>query len=182
MVFRRIYWRSLVLQEQNIFLNGGDGHSIEWETDLFEEKLENYGIITIKAQRFGLFTRIESQGTRLKSTTNKKCLLGRDIPDNLKPSMTLTGHVGGLILHEGSSVNGNIVLHHGDVYRERRGRPPAEYRKKLIIRESPKLPFDSLLIPELIYNLDSDLVMFLASKNAINGSKTMGNQNDPFFK
>ncbi|HEX3020758.1 MAG TPA: hypothetical protein VHP36_10670 [Chitinispirillaceae bacterium] len=164
------------------FLNGGDGHSMEWETDRFEESIGNYGKILLKIRKFGLFSRIESQGIRLKNTCTISGLFGRDIPDILKPSLTLTGHVGGLILHEGSAIEGQIVLHHGDIYRERRGRPIAEYQKKLIIRESQDLPFDSLLIPELIGDLNKTHISLLSSKNALTGYLSDSNLRDCLLK
>lgn len=151
------------------FLNGGDGHSMDWETERFEEALGDYGKILLKSRKFGLFDRIESQGVRFKTTCTINGLFGRDVPGVLKPSLTLTGHVGGLILHEGSVIEGQIVLHHGDIYRERRGRPLAEYQKKLIIRESQDLPFDSLLIPELMVNFDKMHSSLLSYGNSLTG-------------
>jgi len=152
------------------FLNGGDGHSMDWETERFEESLEDYGKIILKCRKFGLFTRIESQGIRQITTFTISGLFGRDIPTILKPSLTLTGHVGGLILYEGSTVEGHIVLHHGDIYRERQGKPLADYQKKLIIRESQNLPFDSVLIPELIAKFNKTHISLLSYGKALSGN------------
>ncbi len=164
------------------FLNGGDGHSMDWETDRFEESFGEYGKVTLKSRKFGLFSRIESMGVRLRTTCTISGLFGRDVPGILKPSLTLTGHVGGLILHEGSSIDGQIVLHHGDVYRERRGRPLADYQKKLIIRESHDLPFDSLLIPELFSDLNKTHISLLSHDNALSGNLSDNNLREYILK
>jgi hypothetical protein len=164
------------------FLNGGDGHSMDWETERFEETFGDYGKILLKSRKFGFFSRIESQGIRQRTTFTIHGLFGRDIPVILKPSLTLTGHVGGLILHEGSTIEGHIVLHHGDIYRERRGRPLADYQKKLIIRESPDLPFDSVLIQELIADFDNTHISLLSYGNALRGNRSDDNLSEYILK
>ncbi|NLD99429.1 MAG: hypothetical protein GX640_06095, partial [Fibrobacter sp.] len=161
---------------------GGDGHTITWETDRFEETLENYGSIILKNGRFGLFSRIESRGLLLQSVDTVSGIAGRDIPLNLQPSLTLSGHVGGLILYNGSSIDGQVVLHHGDIYRERRGRPLSEYQNRLIIRESPSLPFDSLAIPKLFEQLNNAHISLLSSKNVITANVLISNPKDTLFK
>lgn len=179
--------QAILLAESGItraeyFLNGGDGHDMYWETEKYDETVEDYGKILLNAKRFGLFTRIESKGIRVNTTCTLNGLFGRNIPDILKPSLTLTGHVGGLILHEGSTVDSYIVLHHGDIYNERRGRPLAEYQKRLIIRESPGLPFDSLLIPELMSKLNSTHILLLSNSNSLTGNITINSTDEKLLK
>lgn len=164
------------------FLNGGDGHTMDWETDKFEERVQNYGNISIRCKRFGLFSEIESQGVRLKTSCTINGLFGRDIPDILKPSLTLTGHVGGLILYEGSGIDGFIVLHHGDIYLEKRGRPLAEYQNKIILRESRELPFDSTIIPEITGKMNKTHISLLSCKNAFTGNMIVDNMKDSLLK
>lgn len=164
------------------FLNGGDGHGMDWETDLYEEVINGYGLIRVTNKRFGLFTRIISKGIRLRDTCTISGLFGREIPEILTPSLTLTGHVGGLVLKDGSSVEGSIVLHHGEIYREKRGRPLSEYRNRLIIRESPSLPFDSTLIPELFDKLGKKWVISLSEKGALAGNLYLTNPEDSLLK
>lgn len=163
------------LTRAEYFLNGGDGHSMDWETERFEESFGDYGKNILKSRKFGLFSRIESQGIRQKATFTISGLFGRDVPAILKPSLTLTGHVGGLILHEGSSIEGQIVLHHGDIYRKRRGRPLADYQKRLITRESQDLPFDSVLIPQLVSDLNKTHITLLSYGNVLNGNLSDNN-------
>jgi hypothetical protein len=57
--------------------------------------------------------------------------------------------VGGLVLKNGSTVEGNITLHHGFVYERKGGKPLNDYNRRLSLRESPSLPFDTLLLPAL---------------------------------
>lgn len=63
------------------------------------------------------------------------------------------------------------MLHHGDIYRKRRGRPLADYQKKLVIRESKDLPFDSVLIPQLVSDLNKTHITLLSYSNVLNGIK-----------
>ena len=131
------------------FLNGGDGHSIGWETNGYEEKVDTFGIIQLRVARFGLFSRVSSTGIRRTTAYSMAGLFGRTVPGILEPALTLTGHVGGLILHKGSSVEGKVVLHHGYVYARKKGRPLPDYTRRLILRESGRLPFDSLALKDI---------------------------------
>jgi hypothetical protein len=146
------------------FLNGADGHDMNWETDKYEEQIDDYGKIQIKAEKFGLFSRIVSKGIKLNTEYTLSGLYGRGVPGILNPSLTLTGHVGGLILKGGSDIENLIVLHHGEIYREKRGKPLTDYRKRLINRISPSFPFDSTVIPDLMNNLDKDFKYMLSNK------------------
>jgi hypothetical protein len=143
---------------------------MDWETDNFEETVDSFGTIKISNKRFGLFSKITSVGKRINSEYTVSGLFGRDIPELLKPSLTLTGHVGGLVLYEGSKIDGYIVLHHGDIYRDKRGTPLKEYRDKLIIRESQQLPFDSMAIPKLFQQMANVHTTSLSDKGAITGN------------
>jgi hypothetical protein len=164
------------------FLNGGDGHSMSWETDSLKEDINTYGTILIRNKNFGLFSKLVSVGKFLNESYTISGLVGRDIPKNLMPSLTITGHVGGLVLQDGSSVDGFIVLHHGEVYKNKYGSPMVEYRKQLIIRESPSLPFDSLLIPKLFERMENERISLPDGKNRFNGNLNIDNSNDSAIK
>jgi len=170
------------LTRAEYFLNGGDGHSMDWETEKYEESFGDYGKVILKSTKLGLFSRIESQGIRQKATFTISGLFGRDVPAILRPSLTLTGHIGGLILYEGSTIEGQIVLHHGDIYRERRGRPLADYQNKLIIRESSDLPFDSVLIPKLFSDLNKIHISLLSYDKALSGNLSDNNLSEYVMK
>lgn len=163
------------------FLNGGDGHDVNWETAGFEEKVGDYGAIHLSVERFGFFSRVVSTGTRQATSCTVNRLFGRTVPKLLEPSLTLTGHVGGLILQKGSSVEGKIVLHHGYVYARKKGQPLREYTRRLTLRESPLLPFDTLLIPELFEKLKAERAAFLKNSKA-KGSIMIDHTNDTLLK
>jgi hypothetical protein len=117
---------------------------------------------------------------KLHNVQSEPGLFGRDIPELLKPSLTLTGHVGGLVLFEGSRNDGYIVLHHGDIYRDKRGAPLKEYHNRLIIRESQQLPFDSLAIPKLFEQMAKVHTSSLSDKEAITGNLEILSSEDSF--
>jgi hypothetical protein len=124
------------------FLNGGDGNDLAWQTERFDEELRGYGSIQLSCRQFGLSAGIISTGNRMSKKYSKEGLAWRDTPEELAPVLTLSGHVGGVVLDKGSSVDGAVVLHHGEVVRgKRRDRIPGSV-KWTIIRESPPFPFD----------------------------------------
>ena len=160
------------------FLDGGDGHSIDWETSGYEERVDTFGTFTMVVERFGLFSRVVSTGHR-QATTETLCgLVGRTIPNTLAPSLTLTGHIGGLILHKGSEVEGNVVLHHGYIYARKRGNPLPEYVRRLALRGSPPLPFDSLELPYRFSELERQKTQYIKTLPRINGPVTIDSDND----
>ena len=156
---------------------------MDWETNLLQENIPGFGDIKLLHKKFGLFSRVVSQGIRIKDTCTISGLFGRNLPPILQPTLTLTGHVGSLVLYEGSSIDGYIVLHHGEIYRNRRGRPLSEYQNRLIIRESPSLPFDSTKIPLLFDKFSTEYQRLLRNKNAISGNMHIDkNTNDSILQ
>ncbi len=134
------------IERAEFFLNGGDGHDLSWETPGLDEDMEPYGSIHLESSRFGGYARVKSVGTCRRSEHALRVLLGRDIPPELGPTVTLTGRIGGLIIDRNSALTGTVVLHHGDV---RAG--DVNSRSRTHIRgaeawmrheESPPLPFD----------------------------------------
>jgi hypothetical protein len=164
------------------FLNGGDGHSFGWETPGYEETIDSIGKITIAVERFGLYARVRSTGKRLSCERTIQTLFGRSVPEPLMPSLTLTGHVGGLILHNGSRVEGQIVLHHGSVYSKKNGAPLPDYARRLTQRESPPLPFDSLQLPMLFAKWQQRMETFGKAEGGIPGPLILDGQKDTLVK
>jgi len=173
------------------FLNGGDNHDMSWETPLFEEPVKDYGLIQISVTRFGAFSKIVSTGKRIAAQYAITAIFGRNPLQVLEPSLTLTGHVGGLVLQEGSNIQGTIVLHHGDISEKSNGKPLAEYQKRLVTRQSPSLPFDSLYIVKLFDALASRDSLILGSatntpskenEKKINGTDSAQSSDTMIFK
>jgi mannose/fructose/N-acetylgalactosamine-specific phosphotransferase system component IIB len=151
------------------FLSGGDDHSIDWETEKYDEKVNDFGSINIRNTRFGAYSQIESKGIRLDYGCTIKGLFGRDIPDLLDPTITLTGHTGGLDLRENSSINGSVAMFHGKIKNS---------TIPIIIKESPSLPFDTTAISIMIKKYNELFVKMLSGKNAISGNAQFSNDND----
>lgn len=152
------------------FLNGGDGHQLDWETENYSEDLNTFGKITLKNSRFGVFTKIESKGNRLDYSCTIKGLFGRDIPEILEPTITLTGHIGGLELKDNSKITGTVVLFHGGIKQHS--------QSQVIIRESPSLPFDTMALPLMSKDCNEQFVKMLSGKNAISGNKIFFDNKD----
>lgn len=151
------------------FLSGGDGHSLDWETENYSENVNTFGTISLKNLRFGAFTRIEARGIRLDYTCTIKGLFGRDIPEALDPTITLTGNTGGLELKNNSEVTGYVVLSHGRIKHR---------QDQVIIRESPSLPFDTKALSAMFKKYNKQFVKMLSGKNAVSGSKEFTDNND----
>jgi len=160
------------------FLDGNDGHSIDWETPGYEERIDTFGVFTLVVERFGLFSRAASTGHRKTATETLRGLFGRTVPNTLAPSLTLTGHIGGLILHNGSRVEGDIVLHHGYVYARKKGNPLPEYVRRLTLRASPPLPFDSIEVLHRFSELERQRTQYLKTLPLIDKDITIDPDND----
>jgi hypothetical protein len=151
------------------FLGGGDGHSLDWETNNYREDVNSFGEIAIKNSRFGVYSHIESTGKRLDFECTINGFFGRDIPELLKPTITLTGHAGGMELKESSRVSGSVVLFHGGI----------KYNPvPVIIRASPSFPFDSTVIYKTIKNCDAQFLGMLSGRNTITGNTGISERND----
>ena len=161
------------------FMSGNEGHTIVWETPRFEEPVFNFGAINLTIERFGLFSRVASTGIRRAIACTIIGLFGRTAPQSLTPSLTITGHVGGLVLKNGSLVEGDIVLHHGYVYEKKGGKPLTEYTRRLTLKESPSLPFDTLLLPDLFKGYKERFAAMLMDSVASREMKA--NANDSLF-
>ncbi len=164
------------------FLNGGDGHNISWETPGYDEGFNDYGNIHLKVQRFGFFSRVISIGRRITVVCTTQGLFGRTAPPLLSPSLTLTGHIGGLILQKGAFVEGEIVLHHGYVYDKKNGYPLPDYTRRLILRESPSLPFDTTEMPAIYERYSKYAEEHIRGANKLSGTIIIADNNDSLLK
>jgi hypothetical protein len=124
------------------FFNGEDGHDLFWETDSLIEEFAGLGRVRLACKRFGAYSRISSRGTRLNVDRIVHGMAGRDVPAVLAPTITLTSHIGGLVLSKGSKIDGTVVLHHGDVKQGNNRTPLPGAQQWTQCRESPALPFD----------------------------------------
>jgi len=125
------------------FLNGGDGRGMLWETEAYEEVVPKYGKIKLRCDRHGLFALLNSTGSRVHATHTIAGLAGRRVPNELTPTLTLTGKAGGIAVDGGASVVGRIVLRHGDVVRGSSRIPARGYADRISKIQSPSLPFDN---------------------------------------
>jgi hypothetical protein len=164
------------------FLNGGDGHGIDWETPDYLETVDGYGTIKLAIQKYGVFSKITATGTRLKSTKVLSGICGRNVPTNLAKSLTIAGHVGGLVLPQGSDISGYIVLDHGDVSREKQGRTIPEYQKRIMTQSSPALPFDSLFLYNVFTSLAKNDTLLQKRSDVVNGDITINNVQDTLLR
>jgi len=164
------------------FLSGGDGHGIDWETPDFTETIPGYGTIKISIQKFGVFSKITSTGTRLKSHKIMSGICGRNVTKTLANSLTLSGHLGGMILPVGSDISGNIVLDHGSVYREKNGPKIPEYQNRIFNQQSSALPFDSLYMYSVFTMLAKNDTLLQKRTDVVNGDITITNQQDTLLK
>jgi hypothetical protein len=155
---------------------------MKWETPLFEEPVKDYGLIQISVARFGAFSRIVSTGKRVHAQTIFSGLFGRDVPQNVMPVLTITGHIGGLSLNDNSTISGNIVLNHGQIYLNGSTKPSSNFQTCLTTRESPSVPFDSLYMENLVKSLSViDSVILSTAKYRTNGSVEITSDNDSLF-
>jgi len=160
------------------FLNGGDGHDLNWETDKYEEHIDGFGTITISCKPFGLFSKINSTGSRLIKSYSRNGIMGRDIPQNIESVITLTGHVGGLVLAKGTTIDGIVVLHHGTVKRGNNKSPIPGSEKWVKQQESPPLPFDIQKTVDFMEKSMNTIASSQSAKNAIYGNCIITDAND----
>ena len=180
-------FRSMLLAESGIvrtlyFLNGGDAHDLHWETDSFAEVIENWGDIHLSCKPFGAFSRLESQGRRIRYACTISGLIGRDVPKIMEPVLTICGSTRGLVLDDQSSITGKVVLDYGPVVRGKSKRPIPGSEKWVTNRISPRLPFDSTSLDTVFETLQGRLASSLSDKNAVTGDITLSRANDTLLK
>lgn len=149
------------------FLSGGDNHSLDWETDNYTERVDDFGTIEIVNKKFGAYDFIESTGKRLDHKYKIQTLAGRDVPELLDPVITLSGHAGGLEIKDSSKLSGTVAMFHGTI---------RYYKSPIIIRASPSLPFDSVAIYKTVKRLDEQFVSMLTNQKSLTGNVSINNK------
>jgi hypothetical protein len=161
------------------FLNGGDGHSITWNTDSYVETFDSYGEIKISCQPYGFFSQIMSTGIRRLARDTVSGIVGRTAPQVLNHSLLLTNTSGGCLLVGNSKIKGTIILHHGLITDKPHGRRMLpDYENSLYSQVLPALPFDSSSFANTMNSLSKTFEEQLKSKTAIGNSVTFDNEND----
>jgi hypothetical protein len=153
------------------FLNGGDNNTFDYSTDSLVEQIPGYGKILLQCNRWGGLTKVNSIGYRRKKEYAVQGILGRDIPGNISPRITLSGHIGGLVMDFSSSIEGTVVIHHGSVKRNNNYSPIPGSESWVMQRESPALPFDLKRITTFIEDAKNALEHANGNKNGFSGDK-----------
>lgn len=168
------------MERAEYFLNGGDGHDFTWETEKFYEEMPGAGSFEIICSRFGVLKKTICTGKRLKQQYTVNAIMGRDLPKNIAGIITLTGHVGGLVLDGGTTLKGTVVLHHGAVKRgkNKSSIPGSDTWTKNI--ESPSLPFDKkpletlfAVLPQKLNGIHNDTLKTSSSTHITNAQDTL---------
>ena len=170
------------LSKAQYFLNGGDPKGIMWETRGMDDSIAGKGTIHVSAIRFGGFTKMSSAGTRFGMTCSIAGVAGRDLMDEMKPVITLTGGIPGLVLDESTTITGNIVLSGGYLARGKNKQPVKDAQKWVAVKKSPRLPFDVMPLKMFIDTLSAGRISSLSSPRAYQGSLTIDNTNDTIIK
>ncbi|MBD3422068.1 MAG: hypothetical protein GF398_18300 [Chitinivibrionales bacterium] len=158
------------------FLSGGDGHDLAWHTEKLEEQLDLDRKITISCEPFGLYSRIKSIGRYRNKKSEIYALAGRTPLKELEPTITLTGGIQGLGLFADASLQGPVVLDHGNVVRwPRQSRIPG-LDKATTQKKSPPLPFDRQKIDDLFTSCSLSIHRAAGDTSAIGRDFTVTNE------
>jgi hypothetical protein len=128
----------------------------------------------MRCERFGVFSAVNSVGTYRRTHCNVNALLGRDLPRLLDPTLTLTGHIGGLVVDNYSKIEGPIVFHHGQVLKGKRKTPANEYSGSVTTRISASLPFDIAPLVAYFREMKDSLNNVAHDTNAGTGGAAIG--------
>lgn len=164
------------------FLGGGEGHTALWESESCDEEVHPMGSIHLECTRFGLFSKVVSQGTRNNTTTKITAIVGRTLPDFCKPVLTLSGKMGGVALMPTSRIQGTVVLPRGRVCR---GESLEEVKDKdlhIVLRETSALPIDSAEIIGSIKVLESEFKKACTLTTDITGDVLLSSETDSLFR
>jgi hypothetical protein len=172
------------IKRAEYYLNGNDGKNLFWETSAsgIEESLGTSGSLHLTAQRFGVFEKISSTGTRLAMSCIISGVAGRDVPEILLPALTMTGQIPGLIIDNSTAIDGKVVLSNGFVYRGKERGKVMGAEKWVTIRQSPDLPFDIAPIRAVLDTLGKNRIAWLSDSNAIRGDVVIDNSGDSLLK
>lgn len=163
------------------FLGGGEGHTTLWESEGCDEEVHPMGSIHLECTRFGLFSKVVSQGTRNNTVNTITAIVGRTLPDFCKPVLTLSGKMGGVALMPTSRIKGTVVLTRGRVCR---GESLEEVKDKdlhVMLRETSALPIDSAQAIGSIKVLENEFKKACTLKTDITGDVLLSSEMDSLF-
>lgn len=156
------------------FLNGNEGHGLLWESGNEIDSFPFYGTTNFRNTRFGLFSKLESSGTRIRTTSSILAIAGRTMPDECKPVLTLHGKVGSIAMMEGSSVKGTVVISHGRICRGNTTQEVREAGLSVKIQDAPTLPFDSSQVTSAMKRFSDEFAAACSTKTTIASGLTLG--------
>jgi hypothetical protein len=145
------------------------------------EQVENFDencTISVLLSQCGFFKRVISTGSCLREKYTISDLFGRTIPEEILPALTITGQLGGMILEQGSRIDGTVVMHHGYIYAKKRGDPLTEYTDRLIFRDSPSLPFDSIQFRNVFKRMENDFSEKINNSKKVSGPLVINSKTD----
>jgi hypothetical protein len=166
------------LTKAEYFMGGGDPKGILWETKGVTDSIAGHGTIHLEAMRFGAFAKVLAAGSRQGMSCDIAGIAGRDIIKEMRPVLTLTGGIPGLIIEDNTAIKGNIVLSGGYLYRGKNRQPVKGAEKWVSIRKSPRLPFDVTPIKTYIDTLSCRRISLLSGPKVIQGNVTLDKSND----
>jgi hypothetical protein len=174
------------LARAEYFLNGGDGHTMEWETDSLVEAIPSIGIINVACKRFGAYDRIVCTGKRLSTSCSITGLMGRNAPDNLKAVLTLTGSIRGLVICRPMQLRGIVVLTNDSVYQsDNSGGGPKKMHDpgiKTVNFISDSLPFPSAPLDTVFAKMKNALSSGTYDSNALQGNAVITGSRDSILR
>ena len=139
------------------FLSGHEGRNYTWSTDSFVENIPPTGTITLSCGRYGAFVGVTSTGRIATHQYVLRTLFGRTAPKAMESTLTLTGQIGGIVLNNGASVDGKIVMHHGEILTGLQRQYASEYAGRVSEKASPPLPFDIQPLSDVFAAFQSEL-------------------------
>jgi cytoskeletal protein CcmA (bactofilin family) len=100
----------------------------------------------------------------------------------MRPAITLTGRIGGLVLDQGTVLTGSVALHHGSLKRgkSRSFVPGAD--AWTILRESPPLPVDIKPLADYMKTCSERLKTAGHDTGGVRTSLTLTSQNDTLLR
>jgi len=163
------------------FLHGGDGRNMLWETDSFCETIRDAGEVHISCRRMGGYIKLICTGNRISSWCRINAVMGRNIPDPLKPIITLTSSSGrGFVMEDSTKLDGCVVLA-GDgfvSYSSSRGKRIPGSGAWVKNHESGPLPFSYGCIDTVFLNIRKEYAHLKKMQEAHSGNRTLSDSAD----
>jgi len=151
------YLASSGIVRAEVFLN----ENISWTNNSYEENIPDYGSILLSCSNWGGYKRIISKGFRKRDSCVTKCIINRDVPATLSPSLVLTGSIGGLVVDFQTKIANGVVLNNGSVRLGKYKEPIAGSESWTTIQENDSLPFDEKPIQEILSTYSSQYLSTL---------------------